>query len=150
MNPKVSAVHRIMILLAPGFEEAASVYCLTSLREAGLSVSLVGLTSGLIKGFNGLAVRPDCTLDELPSAFVPHAIIVPGSEQCAALLLVDPRVHQLFSSTIANGGFVAALSAAECVLMRAGIPTPADSAHFIAQNGRKITEFSEALIDLML
>lgn len=142
--------HRIVILLAPGFEETAVVYCLEHMREAGLPVSLVGLSAGVLKGSHGLAVRPDYSLDQLSPETVHQGVLVPGGSACVSVLLTDPRVHQLLDVTLKNNGFVAVLATAVPLFTQSFPLTAATSSHLIQQGEMKINEFTDYLIDFAL
>ena len=142
--------NRIMILLAPGFEETAVVYCLEHMREAGLPISLVGLSAGILKGSHGLAVRPDYSLDQLSPESGHRGVIVPGGPACVSALLTDPRVHQLFNMTMQYGGFVAVLATAVPLFARSFSVTAAASLCFMQQGEMKISEFTDYLIDIVL
>lgn len=139
--------NKILILLAPGFEETAVVHCLDRMREAGLPISLVGLSTGILKGLHGLAVRPDYLLDQLSSKGRCRGIIVPGGHQCVSALLTDPRVHQLLESTLQSGGFVAAMSTAVPLLTQSISQAATSSTNFIQQGETGIAEFADYLID---
>ena len=54
-----------LVIIADGFEETEAVVILSSLRQAGLCVKSVGLTSGLISGAHGILLMPDLTLTDL-------------------------------------------------------------------------------------
>ncbi len=142
--------NRIMILLAPGFEETAVVYCLEHLREAGLPVSLVGLSAGILKGSHGLAVRPDYTLDQLLPENGPRGGIVPGGPACVSALLTDPRVHRLLDMTMQNSGFVAVLATAVSLFAQSFSPMITTTPNFMQQGEMEISEFTDYLIDFAL
>ena len=141
---------RILILIAPGFEEGATVLCLERLREAGLPVSLIGLSAGLLTGLHGLTVRPDYSLDQLSLTVPRRLIVVSGGRQSAASLLSDPRVHQLLNATLEASGYAAAMSSAETCLAQAGIPVPSYSSRFIAQSNIELDGFIHRLINIAL
>lgn len=141
--------NKVLILLAPGFEEKTTIYLLDHIREAGLPVSLVSLTAGLVTGLHGLSVRPDCSLEQLTTRTPHRLIIVPGGRQCTSSLVTDPRVHQLLEVTLKNDGFVAATLTAEPLLMQVGIPAPSDKPRFIPQKDIEVEEFANLLINLV-
>ncbi|MBX3055549.1 MAG: DJ-1/PfpI family protein [Anaerolineae bacterium] len=139
--------NRIVILLATGFEETAVVYCLDHMREAGLPVSLVGLSAGILKGLHGLAVRPDYSLDQLSAEAGCRGVIMPGGPQCVTALLTDPRVHRLLDATLQQEGFIAAMATAVPLLQQSGVLTSSTSPRFISQENIEINEFTNQLID---
>lgn len=144
-----STSDKIFILLAPGFEESTVVFCLEQMREAGLSVSLVSLSTGLVSGLHGLVLRPDYSLDQLPTGFFPRLIIVPGGRQCTSSLIADPRVHKLLETTWSNEGFVATTFMATPLFNQAGIPAYSEKSYFISQENMGISEFANRLINLV-
>lgn len=98
----------VVVLIATGFDELEVAGCLHPLREAGLRVALVGLTSGIIFGQHGLRVLPDVTLGQFHAAqWPPRLLVIPGGSGHAAALVADPRVHQLLQATLARQGQVA-------------------------------------------
>ena len=147
---KAPQSNRILILLATGFEETPVVYCVDHMREAGLPISLVGLSTGLIKGLHGLMVRPDISLDQIPPGTIYQGVIVPGGQQCVSSLLTDPRVHQIFEATLQNDGFIAAMAtAASQLLAQSSIPELGVMSCFVEQADMEISEFTEHLINLL-
>ena len=137
----------VFILLAPGFEEGSTIYCLDRLREAGILVSLVGLSAGLISGAPGVTVRPDRTLGQVSDGTPPHMILVPDGKKAVSALLADPRVHRLLSATIEGNGKIAAMPAAAAMLGEGGIGL--ETAPIIQSNG-SLDEFAGQLINLII
>lgn len=144
-----STSDKIFILLAPGFEESTVVFCLEQMREAGLSVSLVSLSTGLVSGLHGLVLRPDYSLDQLLPGLSCRLVIVPGSRQCASSLLADPRVHHLLRNTLNGGGFIVSTTTATPLLKQTEISTLRPT-HFISQEDIEIFELINQLTNLVL
>lgn len=111
---------KVYVLLAPGFEEADVSTVTRTLRRAGLSVAVVGLTAGPVRGAYGLSVAPDWTLSEVETE-QPRAIVLPGAIQAARQLNADPRVHILLRRVADAGGYVMAFDTAYTVLHNAGL-----------------------------
>lgn len=108
----VQAAPQVIILIAPHFDEGTAVACLSELRRRGISVSLMGVTSGLIDSERGVALRPDTSLldgDKLVSS-QKQLLILSGGANCAAAILSDPRSHRLIRQILQTDGHVAALS----------------------------------------
>ena len=141
---------RAAILLAPGFEEGDIIYCLDRLRDAGITVDVVGLTTGLIRGIHGVVVRPDHSLDQLLPEQIFSTVIVPGGQQSTNALLADPRVHRMLKSTLSKGGWLAALLSAEPILKQFGFPNEAEQTQFVAQRDACIMAFTNQLIDRLV
>ena len=138
---------KIFILLAPGFEEGPTIYCLARLREAGLPVSLVSRTSGMVRGQHGLMVRPDQTLAQIIS-IKPRMVLIPGGRQCLAALAADPRVHELLKSTLCNEGYIAAAMKSQFLSTSDGFNLFMESDHFIPQEEQSVENFAEHLLVL--
>ena len=129
---------RVLILASDSFDEEATVICIHALRNAGLAVSLVGLTAGLVTGSRGITLQPDLSLDELPPGDGTGLVIFPGGTRCATALLADPQVHRLADRAVAGGGQVAVLATAVPVaerLLQVPFVQQSDLSihHFIAQ-----------------
>jgi len=148
--PGNGSLAKVIILIAPGFEERGVVYFLASLRETGLPVSLVSLTAGLVTGLHGLTIRPDQTMEQVVLDLPGRMVIVPDGQQCVSALLADPRVHRLLNSTVRDEGHVATTILAGQLLARAGIPANGAADRFIKQGDQGIVDFTNQLINLLL
>lgn len=140
---------RILILLAPGFEEGPIVYCLDRMREAGLPVSLVGPSPRWIRGIHGISVRTDYSLEQLEPQIPHQLIVVSGGRQHIASLLADPRVRDLFQSVQESKGHVAATLSAESPLVQAGIHTLSHDSLFVQHGKMSVDEFANRLIEMV-
>jgi putative intracellular protease/amidase len=99
----------VLVLIADGFKEREAIVLLSLLRQAGLCVKSVGLTSGLVSSAHGVWLMPDLTLTDLngwTNATSISAVILPKSGQSLARLKTDPRVHKLLRETVVQGGQV--------------------------------------------
>ncbi len=143
-------VNKVLILLASGFEERSTISLLDRLRESGIATMLVSLTAGLVDGRNGLAIRPDASLEQVMETGTYQLVIVPGGRECASALVMDPRVHQLIGCTLQHRGYVAATTSAENTLFEVGIPSPADNPNFIAQSNLDTDAFAARLLNLLM
>lgn len=138
--------NKVLILLAPGFEESVTVYCMEQMREASLQVSLVGLSNGLIRGIHGLSIQPDISLDQLEPSGQVKLVVIPGGRKCTSSLLADPRVFQLLKITIASNGIVAATSNAASILKQTGLTKKFPSTWLIPEHELELNTFTEQLI----
>lgn len=80
---------------------------LSTLRQAGLCVKSVGLTSGLVSGVHGIRLMPDLAFADLESLLTTTAIslvILPGGKRSIARLEADPRVHGLLRQVVGHCG----------------------------------------------
>ncbi len=83
------------------------IITLSLLRQAGLCVKSVGLTSGLIGSACGVRLMPDLALadlDHLSSGTYISIVILPAGKQSLVRLETDPRVHRLLRRVVAQHG----------------------------------------------
>ncbi|MEM7334541.1 MAG: DJ-1/PfpI family protein [Chloroflexota bacterium] len=127
-----------LMLIAKNFDEEAVIQTLCQLRDEGLPVQLVGLTTGLKSGFHGIHVRPDTTVAQVVEKTIKlHSLIIAGGEECSSILLSDPRVFELMKKTFAQGGYVASMSPiAEGILTNVAPDYDIESQLLTAPNGR--------------
>lgn len=140
--------HQTFILIAPGFEERFVVYCLCSIREKGTPVWLVGLTTKLVHGLRGLVIQPDFPLTQLEELIpfqTSHQLILPGEQECAALLLSDPRVHRLVTAVVDAKGYVMTTTPSEQALLRTNHSPFQTPAHLLTQDGAETVEYVQQL-----
>ncbi|MBW1671422.1 MAG: DJ-1/PfpI family protein, partial [Deltaproteobacteria bacterium] len=81
---------RILVLLAPGFEELEAVAVIDILRRAGLEVVSAGTISGPIISARNVAILPDKLLDEVTEE-VFDLIVLPGGLDGTENLAKDQR-----------------------------------------------------------
>lgn len=92
----MGAAHNIFVLWGQQFDEAAATIFVTTLRQAGLRVKVVGLDGTLPVGMNGLALAADIPLSKaLPFAGRTSCIIVPCQASLWPWLQQDPRLLEL-------------------------------------------------------
>jgi len=147
---KIPTQNRVIILIAPGFDEEAVIHCLCQMRQQGTAVDLVGAPKNCVVGASGLAVRPDHSL-----AYLQHVtngghagiLVIPGGPACAIHLLSDPRVHQAIKRTIASGGIVATMSPViPRILANTGLLEPAADSRFLIQGSQNRSDFVKSLL----
>jgi putative intracellular protease/amidase len=146
----ISGHKRVVILIAPEFDEEAVVHCLCQMRRRGTAVTLVGAPSNLVNGASGLAVHPDYPLAQLQQGALTDSyslLIIPGSASCATTLLSDPRVHRAIKQTFAEDGLVAAMSpVVPQILANIGLLESANSSRFLVQGTLSTADFVKMLI----
>jgi 4-methyl-5(b-hydroxyethyl)-thiazole monophosphate biosynthesis len=124
-----------LMLFAEGSEELEAVTVVNILRRAGVSVTLAGLTAGVLRGSRGVMLQPDTTLDAvLHQDF--DMVVLPGGQPGTNHLKADARVLQLVQRMAEQGKYVTAICAAPAVLAMAGL-----------LDGRKATCFPACLDD---
>lgn len=139
-----------LVLAADGFDETGVVCCLARMRRAGLSIAVVGLSSGMVTSSCGIKMRPDLSMDDvIANNSTPRLVILPGGRQSKMALQADPRVFKLLNRTIANDGYTAVMLADEPVYPGDGFANWADSSRLISQGELSVEMFAEQLIDLI-
>ena len=111
---------RVIVPLAPGFEEIEASSIIDVLRRAELDVVVAGTESGLIRGAHGLAVQPDTTIDALGDAPI-DMVVLPGGLPGAENLKNDAGVQNLLATVRDNDGWLCAICAAPMALGPLGV-----------------------------
>ncbi|MCA9994325.1 MAG: DJ-1/PfpI family protein [Anaerolineales bacterium] len=139
------------ILVAPYFDEVAVVTCLAEVRRAGFTAVLVGTTSNALNGRCGIRFHPDKSLTEI-SEQPPEAkqvVMIAGGAESAAVVLADPRVHQLMQQVLHHEGYVVGLQGTQQLLIESGLLLFEDSCHWLQQEEEEETAvFAQQLIRL--
>ncbi len=111
---------RILVPLAPGFEEIEAVTIIDILRRGGLEVVTAGLSAIPVTGSHHITIQADTTLNSIePLDF--DMMVLPGGQPGTENLKSDPRILeflQLFQSKSLRYG---AICAAPSVLAAAGV-----------------------------
>lgn len=100
----------ILVVVADGFDEKEIVTFLSLLRQEGLCVKSVGLTSGLTGGTHGVWLKPDLTfadVEDFMDATPISMVILPEGGQNLVRMENDPRVHRLLRQVVAQRGRIA-------------------------------------------
>lgn len=109
-----------LVLFAAGSEELEAVTIVNILRRGGVTVSLAGLSAGVLRGSRGIVLQPDTTLEaSLDKEF--DMIVLPGGQPGTNHLKADPRVARLLKKMSGQDKFVTAICAAPSVLAEAGL-----------------------------
>ena len=111
---------RVLIPLAPGFEEIEAVTLIDILRRAGITVDVAGTISGPIQASRGVQVLPDIGLDEALAREY-DLVVLPGGAAGTENLMKDPRVDKILSGMIEKGKYVGAICAAPSILAARGV-----------------------------
>jgi len=111
---------RVVIFLAPGFEEIEAVTPIDVLRRAEVEVIVAGLKPGPITGSHGITVLPDTTLDTVRPEDV-DMVVLPGGLPGSAHLREDARVLDFLQRMDKAGKYTCAICAAPSVLHAAGV-----------------------------
>ena len=111
---------RVLVPLAPGFEEIEATTIIDVLRRAGVEVVVAGTVSGPIEGSRGIRVTADLPLDQADAGSF-DMIAVPGGGKGVEELKQHPRMLPLLGEFTARGKHVAAICAAPSLLAAAGL-----------------------------
>jgi len=113
---------KILVPLAPGFEEIETVTVVDILRRAGGRVVMAATGEGPVKGSRGIYVVPDQQLENIDDSDF-DLVVLPGGQPGTDNLDSDPRIKSILKSMYENEKWVAAICAAPLVLQSAGIMT---------------------------
>lgn len=112
----------VMILWAAKFDELPASLFVALLRDAGVRVKLVGLTSGRAAGSHGLGLVPDLTIEEaLPLCASASCVVIPCGPVALRRLSWDPRVRELLRMARANHALVVVSAGSDAVLVDTGL-----------------------------
>ena len=113
---------KVLVPLAPGFEEIEAITVVDILRRAGVEVTVAGTQAGAIEASRQTKHLPDCTLDDaLARADELDMIVLPGGQPGTNNLRADPRVKTLVERLRARNKITAAICAAPTVLSAFGV-----------------------------
>jgi 4-methyl-5(b-hydroxyethyl)-thiazole monophosphate biosynthesis len=110
---------KVLMPLAPGFEDIEALAIVDILRRAGVEVVIAGTTSGLIESLHGVKIQPDELLADVPG-FSFDMLVLPGGGPGTENLKNDKRVLDLIREYI-NLKMVGAICAAPTILKAAGV-----------------------------
>jgi 4-methyl-5(b-hydroxyethyl)-thiazole monophosphate biosynthesis len=122
-----------LVLFADGSEELEAITVVNILRRAGVSVTLAGLDTGMLRGSRGVMLIPDKTLDAVLNEEF-DMIVLPGGQPGTDHLKADARVIELAQRMAQQNKYVSAICAAPSVLATAGL-----------LDGKQATSFPGAL-----
>lgn len=111
---------KVLVPLAPGFEEIEAITVIDILRRAGVEVVAAGTQAGPIEASRKTRHLPDCTLDEVRAEDF-EMIVLPGGQPGATNLRKDPRVGKIIKTLQVNNRYTAAICAAPTVLSAYGV-----------------------------
>ncbi|TAK02250.1 MAG: DJ-1/PfpI family protein [Candidatus Manganitrophaceae bacterium] len=111
---------RVLILLAPGFEEIEAVTVIDILRRAGVEVIAAGTVEGPIEGARKVKVLADLSIDRVTGSDY-DLIVLPGGQPGTDHLAKDERVRRILNEAAAKERHIAAICAAPSILAAAGL-----------------------------
>jgi len=111
---------KVLVPLAPGFEEVEAVTVIDILRRAGIEVTVAGTVEGSIEGRNKIKVEADVLLDSVTANSF-EMIVLPGGSVGTENLKKHPKVRQILQDMERRGCFITAICAAPLVLSAVGL-----------------------------
>ena len=118
---------KVIVPLAPGFEEIETMAIVDILRRAEVEVYLAGTTEPPVASSRGVKVIPDISIDDITDY---DAVVLPGGNPGYMNLAGDERVLKLVKNAYTEGKYVAAICAAPSVLGKAGIMEGITATHY--------------------
>ena len=106
---------RVLIPIAPGFEEIETITVVDILRRSGAMVLMAGLIVGPIEGSRGVKVIPDESLDKINTDSL-DLMVLPGGKPGTDNLIKDQRITKLLKEMKDKGKWIGAICAAPIVL----------------------------------
>jgi len=111
---------KILMYLAPGFEEIEAVTIIDLLRRAGLDVTVAGLRAEQVTGSHQITIVPDIFYGDVnPDDY--DCLVLPGGQPGSTHLKNDTRVLQTITTYHQENKLIAAICAAPTVLAAADI-----------------------------
>lgn len=111
----------VYVILADGFEEIEALTPIDVLRRAGLEVTTVGISGKTALGAHGIPVVCDKEAFEIGEALKDSDMLVfPGGMPGASNIDAFEYVDSYITSTLENGGYVAAICASPMILGKRG------------------------------
>jgi 4-methyl-5(b-hydroxyethyl)-thiazole monophosphate biosynthesis len=111
---------KVYVFFAEGFEETEAIFPTDIMRRAGLEVILVSCGADLaVKGAHGILITCDVLLDEVKSAPLPDAVVLPGGMPGAVNLAQHKDVRALVLAMNDAKKVIAAICASPAVAFAA-------------------------------
>jgi len=111
---------KVLIPLAPGFEEIEAVTIADILRRAGAEVTVAGTIGGPIEGRSRIRLIPDSIMENVEDMDF-DMVVLPGGAVGTDNLKKDKRVKKILERLHHRGRFITAICAAPAVLSALGI-----------------------------
>ncbi len=135
---------RVLVLLAPGYEELEAVAVIDILRRAGIEVTVAGLAEGPVPSARDVKIVPDKHIDDiLDQTF--DLIVLPGGIDGTENLSKDERVVKILKDQLASGRAIGAICAAPAtILHRHGLSAGKKiTCHPVCQDAVKQADLSQ-------
>jgi len=117
---KEDKINKILVYLAPGFEEIEAVTIIDLLRRAELEVIVAGLQPDQVTGSHGISLVPDIFyVDVDPDDY--DCLVLPGGQPGSSNLKANVQVLETVKKYHREKKLIAAICAAPTVLTEAGV-----------------------------
>jgi 4-methyl-5(b-hydroxyethyl)-thiazole monophosphate biosynthesis len=110
---------KVLVLLAPGFEEIEAVTAIDVLRRADIAVTIAGTQEGAISGSRKVAVLADVSVERVSGGDF-DLIFLPGGQPGTDHLHKSDRVRDILEEAHRDGRMIAAICAAPAILAEEG------------------------------
>jgi protein deglycase len=111
---------KVLVPLAPGFEEIEAITIIDVLRRAEIDITTLFLEKNPVPGSHDISILGDADIDEInPEDY--NFIILPGGMPGSINLNNDKRVINLIQNIYDREGYIAAICAAPLVFGEAGL-----------------------------
>ena len=111
---------KVLVAIAPGFEEIETITVVDILRRAGARVTLAGTVPGILKGSRDIKLETDEILDNIIEKEF-DLICLPGGQPGTDNLKKDTRIEKILKRMQNQNKYIAAICAAPTILKKAGI-----------------------------
>jgi len=113
-------MNKVLVPLAPGFEEIEAITVIDILRRAGVEVVVAGTQPGPIGASRKTRHIPDCTLDDIRAEDF-DMLVLPGGQPGTTNLRNDPRIKKIIETLQAKSRRITAICAAPSILSAYGV-----------------------------
>jgi 4-methyl-5(b-hydroxyethyl)-thiazole monophosphate biosynthesis len=113
-------MNKVLVYLAPGFEEIEAVTIIDLLRRAEINVTVAGLGDGPITGSHDISVLSDVSIEDInPDNF--DYLVLPGGQPGTNNLKNNQKVLEAIQQFQQEKKLIGAICAAPTVLHKAGV-----------------------------
>jgi len=111
---------KVLVYLAPGFEEIEAVTIIDLLRRANIEVTVAGINEKVVTGSHGITVISDISLEQVDPAEYDY-LVLPGGQPGTNNLKNNTKVLESIKNFMQDNKLIGAICAAPTVLFQAGI-----------------------------
>lgn len=113
-------MNRVLLYLAPGFEEIEAVTIIDLLRRADIDVTVAGLEDGFITGSHGISILSDIYYEKIDLGDYDY-LVLPGGQPGTNNLRKNRKVLETVKKFMKDKKLIGAICAAPLVLEEAGV-----------------------------